>query len=64
MTENDTLEVVLLYNSEVCQFTLLLKVLNFNVALNKDVSWSSFPVFDRTLFQSEGPLADILYFDL
>ena len=32
--------------------------------MNKEGSWSSFSVLDRALFQSEGSLIDILYFDL
>ena len=32
--------------------------------LNKEGSWSSFSVLDRALFQSEGSLIDIFYFDL
>ena len=37
---------------------------DFNFALNKDVSWTFSIMLDRTLFQSEGPLINILYFDL
>ena len=70
MTENETFKVVLRYYSKV-SVTILLKSIssvykcfNFNMALNKEISWSSFSVFSRTWFLNKGLLIRILYFDL
>ena len=70
MTENETFRVVLRYYSKV-SLTILLKSIssvykcfNFNMGLNKEISWSSLSVFNRTWFQNEGLLIEILYFDL
>ena len=64
MTENDTLEVVLLYHSRVFYFIIHSKSFDFNFALNKEVFWSFPKMLDRTLFQSKGLLINTLYVDL